>query len=287
MIDCWSIDSPFGCKVSSCVTGSVFQNDEGDKTGVQHDLAYLAEIDGDLAADIGLHLPVAPFGAIRVADDHAGGQDAVQVGHRQLSGRCGVKGRDDLTALVGSRICHDLISPLGAIGNGVELMGLSGMAQTPEMALIAESVANANARIRFFRVAYGGADPGQMIARAEITGTLTAAARGGRLSYCWETDGDQPRQEVKAIFLLLQCFETAMPYGGDVRVRRISTGWEVEADGERLRIDEALWNGLVSPRARPAVSAAHVQFALLPTALAEIGKSLALKLGPDRILARF
>lgn len=34
----------------------------------------------------------------------------------------------DLTALLGSRICHDLISPLGAIGNGVELLSMAGTA---------------------------------------------------------------------------------------------------------------------------------------------------------------
>lgn len=37
----------------------------------------------------------------------------------------------DLSALIGSRICHDLISPLGAIANGVELMALTGAEKTP------------------------------------------------------------------------------------------------------------------------------------------------------------
>jgi histidine phosphotransferase ChpT len=63
----------------------------------------------------------------------------------------------ELTSLIGSRICHDLISPLGAIGNGVELLAMSEVAKGPEMSLIAESVENANARIRFFRVAFGAA----------------------------------------------------------------------------------------------------------------------------------
>ena len=71
----------------------------------------------------------------------------------------------DLSALLGSRICHDLISPLGAIANGVELLQMSGAAASPEVALIAESVANANARIRFFRVAYGIASAGQRVGR--------------------------------------------------------------------------------------------------------------------------
>ena len=56
--------------------------------------------------------------------------------------------KPDLTALLGSRICHDLISPIGAISNGVELLLMDNVAKGPEMTLIAESVANANARIR-------------------------------------------------------------------------------------------------------------------------------------------
>jgi len=197
-----------------------------------------------------------------------------------------VKTQADLTALVGSRICHDLISPLGAIGNGVELLELSGMAQTPEMALIAESVAAAQARIKFFRVAYGTAEAASTISRAEITGTLGAVARGGRLSYFWEAEGDVPRREAKALFLLLQCLETAMPLGGEIHVRRIATGWEVVAEGDKMSVDEALWTGMLG-RIRPQVTAAQVQFALLPQALAPLGKVLALKLGLGRIVARF
>ena len=50
-----------------------------------------------------------------------------------------------IAALLGSRICHDLISPIGAISNGVELMQMSGADSSPELALISESVESANA----------------------------------------------------------------------------------------------------------------------------------------------
>jgi histidine phosphotransferase ChpT len=195
--------------------------------------------------------------------------------------------RTDVTALVGSRICHDLISPLSAISNGVELLELSGLAQTPEMALIAESVENANARIRFFRVAFGAAGHDQMMPRAEITATLTATARGGRMSFYWSPEGDQPRAEVRAVFLLLQCMESAMPYGGDIRIDRDGAAWELTAEADRMKTDEALWTAMQSPRTRPQVTASQVQFLLLPDALADLGRSLALKLTPTRIVARF
>lgn len=198
-----------------------------------------------------------------------------------------MKGRPDITALVGSRICHDLVNPLGAIGNGVELLELSGLPQTPEMQLIAESVANANAKIRFFRVAYGAAQAEQAMGRSEIAATLAAAARGGKLSYFWAAEGQQPRRDVKAVFLLLQCLETAMPIGGDIRIARDGAHWELTADAERFQIDEPLWTSMLSARLRPQVTASQVQFLLLPDALAELGRKLALKLGPDQIIARF
>lgn len=193
----------------------------------------------------------------------------------------------DLAALISARMCHDLAGPLGAIANGVELMGLAGLAGSAEMDLIAESVENANARLRFFRVAYGPAPAGQSVARAEITGTLRAVARGGRLSYDWVAPGDQDRREVRAVFLLLQCLESAMPQGGHVTVAQDGPQWFVTGEGPRLRLDEVAWAPLQSPRARAPATAALVQFALLPAALAEIGRPLALKLGPDRITARF
>ena len=71
--------------------------------------------------------------------------------------------KPDLAALIASRICHDLISPLGAIGNGVELLAMEPGGTRPEMALISESVANANARIRFFRICFGQASSDQRI----------------------------------------------------------------------------------------------------------------------------
>ena len=195
--------------------------------------------------------------------------------------------RPDLTALVGSRICHDLISPLGAIGNGVELMSLSGVAQTPEMALIEESVQNANARIRFFRVAYGGAAADQSLSRAEITATLLAAARGGRISYLWDVPGDQPRVDVRIVFLLLQCFESAMPMGGDIKVSRSGETWHLVGEGDRFRIEQELWDSLTNPRTRVSITPSKVQFALLPEVLSEAGRKLSISLTGTEIRAVF
>lgn len=195
--------------------------------------------------------------------------------------------RTDLAALVGSRICHDLISPLGAIGNGVELMSLTDGNTDAEMALITESVENANARIRFFRIAYGATSSDQMITRTEIMSVLAANARGGRFTYFWQVEGDQPRRDVRIAFLLLQCFETAFPIGGDIHVTQSGGDWELSAIGSRMRLDDALWDTLQNPRSGFDHTAAQVQFALLPAVLSEGRRKLDIDFGEDKITVRY
>ena len=195
--------------------------------------------------------------------------------------------RDDLVALVGSRICHDLISPLGAIGNGVELLEMGGMSDSPEMELISESVTNANARVKFFRMAFGTSSDDATVGRGEITQILASSARGGRISYFWAVEGPQLRREVRAVFLTLMCYETAMPHGGDIHIRRHDDTWELTSEADRIRIDDDLWGSLTDRTGSVSVTPSQVQFALLPQALDDIGRRLTLKTAPDRLVVRF
>ena len=99
----------------------------------------------------------------------------------------------DLAQLLGSRLCHDLVSPLGAIGNGVELLEMSsdfpGIAASPELMLIAESVAAARARIQLFRVAFGMAQGDQRMSRAGLAQLLDGFSGQGRLRVRLEAEG--------------------------------------------------------------------------------------------------
>ncbi len=195
--------------------------------------------------------------------------------------------KPDLAALIGSRICHDLISPIGAIGNGVELMMMDRAAASPELALIAESVASANARIRFFRVAFGAAGGDQRIARGEVVAILTDMTRGGRLQVEWTSPPELARREVKLAFLLLQCLETAMAWGGRVRITRTADGWLMEGAATRLRIDPALWEVLTERHAPPEIAAGQVHFALVPGELQTQSRRLVAELGETSIRLTF
>ena len=174
---------------------------------------------------------------------------------------------EDLNALVGSRICHDLISPLGAISNGVELLNMTGANTAPEVALIAESVENANARIRYFRVAFGATNEAASFSHGEAVSILKDAYKSSRTSVSWRVSGDITRAEVKLAFLLIQCLDSAMPRGGTIDVTRSNITWSIKGTAARLRIVDALWARLSQNVAESDIAAADVHFALAaPTA---------------------
>ena len=177
----------------------------------------------------------------------------------------------ELNSLVGSRICHDLISPLGAIGNGVELLSMSGVGAAPEMSLISASVDSANARIRFFRVAYGAAKSDSMIGNAELKSVLSDLYRGSRLQIDWRISEDLPRTEAKLSFLLLQCMESAFPWGGKIQVTRSGTTWNIFGQAERIKIEEPFWELLINDKKEADVTASNVHFALIQPAAKQVG----------------
>ncbi len=195
--------------------------------------------------------------------------------------------RPDLAALIGSRICHDLISPIGAISNGVELMEMTQTDMGPEFELISESVANANARVRLFRIAFGAADPGIEIASAEIVTMLRDYTRPTRLEIRWNIDVKVPRPEAKLALLVLLCFETAMPWGGTINVDLVNGKWSVTGTAERMKVNAALWEVLAQPVNGHEIAPSEVQFLMVPEVLRATGRQMSTVFDEGGITARF
>jgi histidine phosphotransferase ChpT len=193
----------------------------------------------------------------------------------------------DLAALIGSRICHDLISPIGAIANGVELLQMLDGPVSPEVALISDSVSSANARIRFFRIAYGHAPVGAILGRDEIARTIDDTYRGSRQRVVWKPIGDLPRIEVKLAFLCLQCLESAMPRGGEITVDRTPEHWQLLGSAEVLQIDPDCWPALVDPERPLQVTSSQVQFAILRQMMADRPLRLSTRIEERQITMRF
>ena len=181
----------------------------------------------------------------------------------------------DLAQLLGSRLCHDLVSPLGAIGNGVELLEMSpefpGIGASPELMLIAESVAAARARIQLFRVAFGQAQGDQRVSRASLAQLLDGFSGQGRLRVQLEAEGDFARVELRMIMLAMMCLESALPWGGAVTVVHDGGRWRLVGQADRVKQDPALWAWLGGDDPlTPAPSEVH--FALLAQALVDANR---------------
>lgn len=162
----------------------------------------------------------------------------------------------ELPALISSRICHDLASPLMAIANGLELLEMTGLGETPETALLSDSVKAARARMEFFRIAFGAGDAAELNARKCAT-ALDDNYAERKIDVTWDVVGDVSRASVKLAFLLVLCCETAMPRGGKVSVSRDGGGWTVSATADRFKEIEPLWKTLTDGGGEVGASDVH------------------------------
>jgi len=192
-----------------------------------------------------------------------------------------------LNDLIGSRICHDLISPIGAISNGVELISMNATTAGPELSLISDSVDGANAKIRYFRIAFGAARPGQMVNRSEIINILADTTRGSRLVIEWTPEAAQDRTQVKLAFLLLMCFETALPWGGRVQVNAIGDQWAINAKADQIKIDPDLWRQLSDTGTQTHSEPANVHFALAGLFAHDMSRSVKVDVSETSVRVRF
>lgn len=125
----------------------------------------------------------------------------------------------ELAALLCSRVCHDIISPVGAINNGLELMDEGG-AQEDAMALIRTSARNASARLQFARIAFGAAgSAGMQIDTGDAQSVATAFLKNEKPELIW--NGGRallPKNKVKLLLNLVLVATGAIPRGGRITV---------------------------------------------------------------------
>lgn len=125
----------------------------------------------------------------------------------------------DLAALLCSKVCHDIISPVGAINNGLELLDEGG-ADEDAMMLIRDSARNASSRLQFARIAFGAAgSSGMQIDTGDAEAVATAYFRGEKPSLTWEGERALlPKNMVKLLLNLLLISGSTIPRGGSIHV---------------------------------------------------------------------
>lgn len=187
-----------------------------------------------------------------------------------------------LAERVASRLCHDLINPLGAIQNGLELMALSGDADGAEFALIEESLAAATARVAFYRIAFGGVGDDPTMPPEDALKIAHALYEGSRISLDWHPYAPCPRSLLRRAYLALLCLETALPRGGTIAIRKAEDGWSGRVENDHLKIELSHWNVLTSKGSSSAQI--PVQFSLLRE---HAETALDVAQGPNRIELTF
>jgi histidine phosphotransferase ChpT len=128
----------------------------------------------------------------------------------------------ELAALISSKICHDVIGPVGAIYNGLEILDEDDDIETKTYALdvIRNVTEQASARLQFARFAFGAA--GSAGARIELA-TAEQISRGlvgqSKHSIVWRgPPGQMPKDKVKLLLNLVASAITALPRGGEIDV---------------------------------------------------------------------
>lgn len=125
----------------------------------------------------------------------------------------------DLAALLCSRVCHDIISPVGAINNGLELLDEGG-ADEDAMNLIRQSARNASARLQFARIAFGAAgSAGMQIDTGDAEAVTTAFLKNEKPDLVWTgVRALLPKNQVKLLLNLVLVAQAAIPRGGKITV---------------------------------------------------------------------
>jgi histidine phosphotransferase ChpT len=173
----------------------------------------------------------------------------------------------DLAALLCSRVCHDLISPVGAIVNGLEVLAEAKDEETKTFALdlIKKSASNGSAKLQFCRIAFGAA--GSAGAQIDL-GDAQTIARGfledDKTKLAWNLPRVlSPKNRVKLLLNMLLIAGQAIPRGGNLTVDPIgsgdSMGFKVSATGANAKVPPAMPGLLNADAGAEALDAHRIQ----------------------------
>ncbi len=174
----------------------------------------------------------------------------------------------DLAALLCSRVCHDLISPVGAIVNGIEVLdeGRDEETKAFSLDLIRKSAAQASAKLQFCRMAFGAAgSAGAQIELGDAEKTARGLLEDGKTTLVWNLPRElMAKNRVKLLMNMLMMAAAAIPRGGRLTADPIpggegeSGGFAVKASGPNARLPAATAE-LVSGSPAQAVDAHGIQ----------------------------
>ena len=150
----------------------------------------------------------------------------------------------DLASVLCSRICHDVINPVGAIQNGLELLADEKDAAMRDDALdlIGKSAASASAKLKFARIAYGASgSAGASLDMGDAQAVAADMFIDGRTTMSWSAPRVLlPKNKIKLLLNLLLLAAQSIPRGGHIDVKADIEGetcrYEIRAKGSYARV---------------------------------------------------
>ena len=197
----------------------------------------------------------------------------------------------DLAALLCSRVCHDVISPVGAIINGLEVLDgeQDEEMRAVAMELIKKSAISASARLQFCRLAFGAASS---FGASIDTGDAEKAARdifaNGRTVLQWGGDRRMAsRNSVKLLLNLCLIAASAIPRGGviaiDISGEDDATTIRVEAKGANAKLSHGAADILTGAAAKEAIDGHSIQLYFTALLARECRAALNVSAGPESV----
>lgn len=194
--------------------------------------------------------------------------------------------------LLNARLCHELVSQVGAINNGVELLGEDDPDfMRDAIALIGQSARKAGQRLQFYRFAYGTSGSTGSSAAASPRDLAEGLLEGGKVRCAWSADAAALAGEWQRLACNMLVIATeVLPRGGSVAVRPVAAGGEgieVVAEGDTVNVTPEM-RGALDPAAPVDQLTSRTVHAYFTARLAgRMGAGLVIaEAGPGRALFR-
>ncbi|MEL7188579.1 MAG: histidine phosphotransferase family protein [Pseudomonadota bacterium] len=199
----------------------------------------------------------------------------------------------DLAALLCSRLCHDMLSPVGALSNGLELLAEE---TDPEMRanvveLLEQSAKISTDKLRFFRLAFGAAGGfGEAVPveeAQEVVTALASDAKGVELNWAIQSSS-LPKPAVKVMLNLAQIALDALVRGGTLDIGAELRDGNVEivarAAAQKLAFDETIGRALHGELTHEEVSSRTAAAHMVALLAQEMGGGLQYQLTDDALV---
>jgi len=153
----------------------------------------------------------------------------------------------DFSAFLVSRVCHDLVSPLGAVVNGLEVLEdeRDPAMRADALKIVGSSAAQALARIQFMRIAFGAAgSAGAELDLGEVGRLVGGLFSGSKITVDWEIGGHVhwPKDWAKLLMNSALLAADCLPRGGTVKVTTstdpAAPSFKIRASGSHARVLE-------------------------------------------------